>query len=96
VIQRRPSTLFIVNSRDQAGDFPRVALQLSFREAARILGERGERLTPEDAPRLAAAHAAMAGVRGYLTLLIDLLPESAKFEPRCTITSDILRFPRPC
>jgi hypothetical protein len=69
VIQRRPGTLFIVNSRDQAGDFPRVALQLNFREAARILGERGERLTPEDAPRLAAAHAAMGLRAGLLDVI---------------------------
>jgi rfaE bifunctional protein kinase chain/domain len=55
LISRNPGTLVIVDSRNHAGEFPGAALKLNLREAARILCERGAALTPEDAPRLAAA-----------------------------------------
>lgn len=58
LIGRNPSTLFIVDSRDHAGDFPDAGLKLNFREAARILGERRDAPIPSDAPRFAAALAA--------------------------------------
>lgn len=55
LIGRHPRTLFVIDSRDHASSFPGVALKLNLREAARILGEDGDALTPDAAPRLAAA-----------------------------------------
>jgi rfaE bifunctional protein kinase chain/domain len=55
LISRTPRTLFIVDSRNHAGSFPDAALKLNLREAARILGEDGDALAPDDAARLAAA-----------------------------------------
>jgi len=55
VIARHPETLFIVDSRDHAGEFPHVALKLNLREAARLRNEAGATIVPKDALRLAAA-----------------------------------------
>ncbi len=55
LVSRSPGTLFIVDSRDHVGSFSGAALKLNLREAARLLGERGNARTPEAAPRFAAA-----------------------------------------
>ncbi|MFA5263599.1 MAG: PfkB family carbohydrate kinase [Opitutaceae bacterium] len=53
VITRHPDTLFIVDSRDHAGSFPGTALKLNLKEAAGLLGEDVDTLSPDDALRLA-------------------------------------------
>lgn len=53
LIARHPRTCFIVDSRDQAGAFPAVALKLNTREAALLLGEPAVDLTTDDALPLA-------------------------------------------
>jgi phosphoglycolate phosphatase-like HAD superfamily hydrolase len=55
LISRHSRTLFIVDSRDHAGSFPRAALKLNLQEAAHILGEDTGALTVDDASRLATA-----------------------------------------
>jgi rfaE bifunctional protein kinase chain/domain len=67
LIGRSPRTLFIVDSRDHANSFPNAALKLNLREAARILGQDGNAVTPDDAPRLAAVLEARQHQPVYVT-----------------------------